>query len=380
VDFGWSDEEVAFRKELRQFLDTELPEWWGVSATTLESPEHLALSKEFAGKLAARGWLTPHWPAAYGGRDASAWQHLILGEEMWARGEPRGPQYMNVNWIGPAIIAYGTDEQKREHLPRMARGEVLWCQGFSEPDAGSDLAALRTRADRVGDEYLVNGRKIWTSYANVADVCFLLVRTDPASERNRGISILLVPTGTPGFEVRAIDAVVGPHAFHELVFTDMRVPQSCRLGPENEGWEIIRYALAYERVGAPRYARTALVLDEVAARAGARGIGADPSVCERLARARALCEAARVLAYRVIDERARGLAPSATAYVARAAMVQAERAVAESAMDVLGAEALQEGSLADTQFRGSLAAGLAAGSYEVQLNLVARLLLGLPKG
>jgi alkylation response protein AidB-like acyl-CoA dehydrogenase len=286
---------------------------------------------------------------------------------------------MNVNWIGPSIMAHGTPEQKQTHLPAIARGEVIWCQGFSEPDAGSDLAALRTRAVRDGAEYVVNGQKSWTSYAAVADFCYLLVRTGSETRGHRGISVLLVPTGTPGFEMRRVESMVGEHAFHELFFNDMRLPVSSRLGPEDDGWSVVREALAFERVGAPRYARAARVLDDAMAWMSEHGRAVAPELRERVGRAAAACQAARLLAYRVIDERAHNLPPSPNVYVARAAMVQAERLVGQIVVDLLGSDGLEAGSIADEQLRKSLAAGLAGGSYETQLNLIARLALGLPK-
>jgi alkylation response protein AidB-like acyl-CoA dehydrogenase len=379
VEFGWSPEDVTFRKELNEFLATELGDW-APAERQLGSRDNVRKSFEFNAKLAARGWLTPHWPEEYGGRDTSPWQHIIMGEEMWSVGEPRGPQYMNVNWIGPSIMAHGTAEQKREHLPRIAAGKVIWCQGFSEPDAGSDLASLRTRAVRDGSDFVVTGRKLWTSYASTADFCYLLVRTDPDAEPHRGISVLLTPTSTPGFEIRSVDSVVGDHAFHELVFSDMRVPESCLLGPENGGWRVIREVLAFERVGAPRYARAALMLDRMVTWARERGFVDSPVVQERIGAARAACEAARLLVYRVIDERADGLSASPNVYLARAAMVQAERAVGQVAGELMGSESLLAGSLADDQLRKSMVAGVAAGTYEMQLNSVARFALKLPQG
>src|SRR6185369_9767188 len=169
--------------------------------------------RTFCRKLGERGWLVPAWPKEYGGGGVTAWQQAIVSEEMWAHGEPRGPQYMNVNWVGPTIMRYGTDEQKRAHLPKMAMGDVLWCQGFSEPNAGSDLASLQTRAVRDGERYVVNGQKIWTSYCKNAEFCFLMVRTG-SEPRHRGISVLLVPMNTPGIEVREIDTVLGDGYFH----------------------------------------------------------------------------------------------------------------------------------------------------------------------
>ena len=380
MEFGWSASEAEYRTAISEFVEAELAanrSNTGISGVA--SRRSVGRSFEFAAKLAERGWLTPHWPPEYGGTGATAWEHIILGEEMWSRGEPRGPQYMNVNWIGPAIMAAGTVQQRDYHLKRISAGDVIWCQGFSEPDAGSDLAALSTTAVRDGDEYVVNGQKIWTSYANSAEFCFLLVRTDPEAEKHRGISILLTPTSTPGFEVRDIRGIVGEHAFHHLYFTDMRVPVSCRLGPENDGWGVVRRALSYERVGSPRYARAALMLDEVARWAHARGKIDDPAVAQRLALARAHCEAARLLAYCVIDDRSKQRQPGPNAYVARVAMVQADRTVGELAMDILGTEGLAENSLADEQFRSALPAGVAAGTLEVQLNLVSRAVLGLPR-
>ncbi|MCZ6783851.1 MAG: acyl-CoA dehydrogenase family protein, partial [Proteobacteria bacterium] len=198
MEFDWPEEDAAHRAELRAFLDETLPaDWEALSRHGPGSDIQAAFSREFCGKLAERGWLTQHWPAAYGGSDASPWRHAILGEELWAIGEPRGPQYMNVNWIGPAIMEFGSEEQKAFHLPRISRGEVLWCQGFSEPEAGSDLAALRTLAIRDGDDYVINGSKIWTSYVENAEFIFLLVRTDPDSTRQRGVSVLLCPVDTP---------------------------------------------------------------------------------------------------------------------------------------------------------------------------------------
>ncbi|MFI5040592.1 MAG: acyl-CoA dehydrogenase family protein [Acidimicrobiales bacterium] len=379
MDFGWSDDDIEFRQSLHSFAEAELHGVWSGPVRHLGSPANVAYSKHFCGELARRGWLTPHWPAEHGGREMTPWQHIVLGEELWSIGEPRGPQYMNVNWIGPSIMAHGSADQKRMHLPPIARGDVIWCQGFSEPDAGSALASLRTKADRDGAEYVVNGQKIWTSYASVANFCYLLVRTDPESRGHRGISVLLVPTGTPGFEMRPVRSVVGEHAFHELFFHDMRVPEACRLGPENEGWAVVREALAFERVGAPRYARAARVLDDAMAWAAEHGRSIPARSRERAAQARAACEAARLLAYRVIDERAHKQPPTPNVYLARAAMVHAERLVGQVVTELLGSDALEQGSIADEQLRKALAAGLAGGSYEMQLNLIARLKLNLPK-
>ncbi len=380
MEFEWDDDHRSFRAELRAFLDGELPDHWHGATAVLGSAENAAYSRRFAGLLADKGWLTPHWPEEFGGVEASPWMLAVLGEELWSRGEPRGPQYMNANWIGPSIMGHGTPEQLARYLPPIAAGDVIWCQGFSEPDAGTDLASLRCRAERDGDEYVVDGTKIWTSYADVAEHCYLLVRTDPDAERHHGISVLLVDMPTPGLEVSTIPGVVGEHSFNELVFTDARVPVANRLGPENEGWAVVREALSYERVGAPRWARAAYVLDEAVAGATGNGHQIDAIAAEAIGVAQAACEAARMLCYRVIAARAAGLPPSPDANIARAAMVQAERLVAEACLAIEGTDVLAHGSRSDHQFRKALAAGVAAGTYEVQLNLISRLHLGLPKG
>jgi alkylation response protein AidB-like acyl-CoA dehydrogenase len=380
MEFEWSEEDRRHRDELRTFLDETLPEdWTERSRDGPGSEAQSVFSYEFCRKLAERGWLTQHWPREFGGNDATPWRHAVVGEEMWRRGEPRGPQYMNVNWVGPTIMRFGSDEQKAFHLPRISGGEVLWCQGFSEPEAGSDLAALRTLAIRDGDDYVVNGSKIWTSYCNHAQFCFLLVRTDPESKRNRGVSVLLTPMDLPGIEVREIPSVVGERYFHEVFFSDVRVPATCLLGAEHAGWDVVTYSLAYERVGAARYARAALVLDELADRARERGLLEDPTVLEKLGAARAACEASRLLTYRVIDLRAKGQPPSADTNVARVAGTWCERAVADLALAIFGTEALATGHFAESHFRMAMTAGVAVGTTEINLNLVASRFLGLPR-
>ncbi len=381
MDFDWSPEEEEFRKALRSFVEERIPEEWQrvpvARYVMTEADRERTLA--FTHALGERGWLTPHWPQEYGGSGMPTWHHVILGEEMWSVGEPRGPQYMSVNWIGPAILAFGTEQQKAFHLAQIARGDAFWCQGFSEPDAGSDLASLRTSAVLDGDHYIVNGQKIWTSHTPSADWCFLLVRTDPDAPKGKGITILLVPMDSPGIEVRTIPNLAEEAAFAEVFLTDVRVPAAFRLGPENGGWDVVRRALQNERVGSPRWERAARVLDAAAAWAEEEGLLDDPHVLDRLGESRAACEAARYLAYSVIDERARGETPSAQAYVARIAMVRADKLVAETVFDVMGQASVDNTSLAAQNFFSALTAGVAAGSYEVNLNLIARQVLRLPR-
>jgi alkylation response protein AidB-like acyl-CoA dehydrogenase len=377
MDFRWSEEQRAFRAELAALLDDLVPE--GYENFDLPEDEWAPRSKEYCGRLADAGWLTPAWPTEYGGRGADGWQQLAVAEEMVLHGEPRGGQYMNVNFIGPSIMMFGTEEQKHYHLNRISRGDVIWCQGFSEPDAGSDLASLRTRAVRDGDGFVVDGEKIWTSNAGIAEYCMLLARTDPSAPKHSGISVFLVPVDTPGLEVRKVPGVVGEGAFHHLVFTEMRIPASTLLGEVNQGWPLIRRALAFERVGVARYARAEQNLRTVVEEARKHGRLAETRLCAEIARAKAACDTARVLVWKVIDDRERGNVDSPTAYVYRSAVVNAERAVMEVAYEVLGPDGLELGTVADRQFKWGMTAGVASGTAEVQLNLIARLALGLPK-
>ena len=376
MEFSWTPEQESFRREVRNFIQETLPDnWW--SRVPGEEP-YSAVTLEFCRKLGAKGWLTPHWPVEYGGGgDTSPWRAAIMNEELWSNGEPRGSQYMNTNWIGPAIIAHGSEWQKQHFLPPITRGEALWCQGFSEPSAGSDLAAMKTSAVRDGDDYIINGEKIWTSYARGAQYCFLLARTDPKTSGGDGISIFLVPTKAPGFTIVPINGILDIHVTHHMTFENVHVPASSRLGPENAGWAIIRDALADERVGSPRHIRAAVILDNVVAQAHRDG-RLSSAALRQAAHARAVCRAARIFVYRIRQLRAGGDA-GAEAYLARCAIVNAERAVAEVAADLAGPEGLISGSLADGEYRTSLIAGLGGGSYETQLNLVARLWLKLPK-
>jgi alkylation response protein AidB-like acyl-CoA dehydrogenase len=283
---------------------------------------------------------------------------------------------MNVNWIGPAIIQSGTPEQREYHLRRISAGDVFWCQGFSEIGAGTDLANMRTTAVRDGGDYVINGEKVWTSYAAEADYCFLLARTDPNSSGNNGISIFLVPTETAGFTIEPIPSVLDIHQFNRLTFHNARVPASVRLGPENQGWRIVREALSHERIGGPRYARAAVVTQRLRELAAENGWWDRDGVKTRLAAAEAACEAARILVYQAIDARAKSQPEDLAVNMARVAIVRCERIVAELALELFEGESLELGSIGNSQLKTSMIAGLGGGSVEVQLNGIARSLLG----
>jgi alkylation response protein AidB-like acyl-CoA dehydrogenase len=375
MDFAWSQEQAAFRSSIREFLATHLPADWESVAHGPGSEAQTRFSREFCAKLAGAGLLVPHWPARWGGRGADSWTAFILAEEMWAAGEPRGGQYMNVNWIGPILMRFGTTEQQERYIPSMGRGETLWCQGFSEPEAGSDLASLRTRAERHGSSYRINGQKIWTSYAGAADTCFLLARTAPGKD---GVTIFLVPMDKPGITVRDIPSIIGQGDIHEVFFDEVDISESARLGGEGEGWSIVRAALYMERTGIPRFALALRMLDRAVALL--RGVdGLDPDACAQAARARTACEAARLYSYRIVDQRHHGTPTGPEASAARVATVSCERLVAEFVVEHRPDALVGGDPMLLAHHQRAIVAGIASGAAEIQLDLVATQMLGLPR-
>jgi len=375
VNFAWTPQQQDFRATVRAFLATQLPDDWEAIAHGPGSVAQTNFSKQFCAALANAGLLVPHWPVQWGGRDADPWTAFILAEEMWAAGEPRGGQYMNVNWIGPTLMRFGTAGQQARYIPPMAAGATLWCQGFSEPEAGSDLASLRTSAQRHGENYRITGQKIWTSYAGQADTCFLLART---AAGKAGISILLVPMDTPGITVRQIPSIIGEGDIHEVFFDDVEVPVSALLGAEGQAWEIVRTALALERVGIPRFALASRMLHRAVAQLKTQQRFA-AGAAEQAARAHAACEVARLYSYNIIDQRCKGQPPGPEASAARVATVNAERLVSEFVVEHLP-EALSGGdALLLAHHQRAIVAGIASGAAEIQLNLVASELLQLPR-
>jgi alkylation response protein AidB-like acyl-CoA dehydrogenase len=384
MEFGWTAEETAHRARIRDVLRRNLPpDWEQISVHGPGSDQQTAFSRTFCAKLAAEGLLVPHWPKEYGGEDAEVWQQFILGEEMWAAGEPRGPQYMNVNWVGPVLMRYGTKAQLDKYLPRIRAGDAIWCQGFSEPSAGSDLAALRTAAVPVEGGYRVSGSKIWTSYAGHANTCFLLARVPPragGSEGKAGIVILLTDMkSSPGIQVKQIPALIGEGDIHEVFFDDVFVPAEDRLGAEGQAWEIINFALQNERVGIARYEFSRRMLDRAVAKLKEDGRWSDPIVREKAGRALMLCEAARMLVYRVVDGKARDLPPDAFGSVARWAVVVADNGVNDFLTEFMPEGLLGQDPVQQAHHQRAIAAGVASGAAEIQLNLTAQRWLELPR-
>ena len=378
MDFTWTAEESAFRQRLKDFIDATLPaDWERFSQHGPASPALTEYARAFCGKLAADDLLTPHWPVEIGGQGLDPWHQTILAEEMWIAGEPRGGQYMNVNWVGPTLIKYGTPKQQARYLPGITSGQSLWCQGFSEPGSGSDLASLRTRAVLEGDHYRVTGQKIWTSYAGLADTCFLLVRT--SDDRKRGISILLVPMDTPGIVVRQIPSLIGEGDIHEVFFDDMLVPAAALFGGEGQAWEIIAYSLANERLGIPRYTLARAALDRAVSLLEERSAFEREAVRIEAATCAALCEAARMASYAIVTRRAAGETIGPETSSARYATVMAERRVAEFVAEFLPEALVDSQPYLKMHHQRGIVAGIAAGAAEIQLNIVADQVLGLPR-
>jgi alkylation response protein AidB-like acyl-CoA dehydrogenase len=309
------------------------------------------------------------------------WAQTVVREEMWAHHEPRGAQYMGLNWVGPAIMAFGTDEQKRQHLPAIASGDVIWCQGFSEPDAGSDLASLKTRATEDGDGYRISGQKIWTSYAGMAQWCVLAARVGEG-ERHEGITMFLVPMDTPGITVRPIKSMLGPHHLNEVFFDDVVAGPDAVLGGVGNGWAVIRRALAHERVGIARYARCERLLSALRRELAPVWDSLPPALHTQWARALIQTRVARLLAYRTVTAQERGETPDVLASAARIAVTQCDQSVAELLFQAVEDESLESGFSAplhgavEDHWRYAQAATVASGTIEVQRMIVSKALLG----
>jgi alkylation response protein AidB-like acyl-CoA dehydrogenase len=304
MDFTMGPAAGALRGELRGLVGEHVPP--GFLGAFTDDPADLEAAQSFCRLLAERGLLCLAWPEEYGGRGASVWEQTVVREEMWAHHEPRGAQYMGVNWVGPTIMRHGTPEQRRRHLPPIARGEVIWCQGFSEPDAGSDLASLRTAARRDRDGWRVSGQKIWTSYATLAQWCFLLARTSRGQKRQQGLTIFLVPMSDPAIEVRPIPSMLGPHHLNEVFFDDLRVTEADVLGTVDQGWTVVQEVLSFERVGIARYARCERLLQAAPAVLGDQWDDLPAELRGRWARMFTHCRRARLLAYQVVSTQSQG--------------------------------------------------------------------------
>jgi alkylation response protein AidB-like acyl-CoA dehydrogenase len=382
MNFDLGDDAAQLRGELRRLIADHVPP--GFLGAFTDDPADLAVAQGFCEVLAQRNLLCMAWPEEYGGRGASAWEQTVVREEMWAHHEPRGAQYMGVNWVGPTIMRHGTDAQKRTHLPPIARGEVIWCQGFSEPDAGSDLASLQTAARRDGDGWYVTGQKIWTSYATMAQWCFLLARTSRGEKKHHGITVFLVPMSDPAIEVRPIASMLGPHHLNEVFFDDLWVTEADVLGEVDHGWGIVMEVLSFERVGIARYARAERLLRLAPPALGDQWDALPAELRGRWARMLVHCRRARLLAYRVVKLQDTGRIRPHDAASYRIAVTRLDQDSAAVLMDIVDLATLGDPAGAyfrrevEDHWRYSISATVASGSIEMQRILMARNLLAAP--
>ena len=378
VDFAMGDRVDALRSELRDLIDDEIPD--GFLGAFTDDPEDLALTQRFCRRLADEGLLCPAWPAEYGGHDASMWEQTAVREEMWAHHEPRGAQYMGVNWVGPTLLRHGTPAQQAAHLPPIAAGEVIWCQGFSEPDAGSDLASLRTAARRDGDRWHITGQKIWTSYATMAQWCFLLTRTSHGERKHQGLTIFLVPMDAPGITVRPIPTLLGPHHLNEVFFDEVEVGDDAVLGEVDRGWDVVREVLAFERVGIARYARVERLLQAAPDVLGARWDTLGEDLRDAWTRMLVRTRRARLLAYKVVAAQDAGEVDPADAAAYRIAVTTLDQESAEVLRAIIDevpvADARSERfcRAVEDHWKYSRAATVSSGTVETQRILLARAL------
>jgi len=379
MDFRMGDSARALRAQLRAMVREHVPADF-LGAFT-EDPADLEVAQRFCRLLADRGLLCLAWPAEFGGRDASVWEQTVVREEMWAHHEPRGAQYMGVNWVGPTVMRHGTPEQQRRHLPPIARGEVIWCQGFSEPDAGSDLASLRTAARPDGEGWRISGQKIWTSYATMAQWCFLLARTSRGAEKQQGLTIFLVPMERTGIEVRPIRSMMGPHHLNEVFLDEVRVGPADVLGTVDDGWKVVREVLAFERVGIARYARCERLLQSAPPALGDQWDTLPTELRGRWAGTLVHCRRARLLAYRVLSLQSRGTVSPGDTAAYRIAVTRLDQDSAEVLTEIVGHARLTDEDgrrfqrAVQDHWRYAQASTVASGSIEMQRILLARTLL-----
>ncbi|MEV0207012.1 acyl-CoA dehydrogenase family protein [Streptomyces sp. NPDC050788] len=376
MDLSYTPEEEEFRARLREWLGKVLP-----TLPDKPSPQDWPARRAYD-----LGWQRMLYDAGYGDVHwgASPTVRLIFLEETEKAGAPYvGANFVGLLHAGPTIAAEGSEEQRARWLPPVLRGEEVWCQGFSEPDAGSDLASLRTRAHRDGDDYVVNGSKIWTSHAEVADWCELLVRTDPRAPKHRGITWLAMPMDAPGITVRPLRTLAGSAEFAEVFLDDVRVPVANRIGEENDGWRVTMVTLSFERgtafVGEVVACRR--VLGELAAEAWRNGRWEDPVLRRRLGRLNAEFRALwRLTQWNVSEAEASGGVPGVGGSVFKLRYSHARQALYDVAAEVLGPDCLdlERGWVVDRL--SSLSYTIAAGTSQIQRNIVGERVLGLPKG
>jgi alkylation response protein AidB-like acyl-CoA dehydrogenase len=385
MDLNLTPGQQAFRDEIRAWLQESVP---AEPLAPTSTPEGFAQHRAWEKRLYEAGYAAISWPREYGGRDAGLLSTAIFQEEYTRAGAPDRINVLGLGLAGPTLMVYGTDEQKRRWLPGILSADDVWCQGFSEPDAGSDLAGLRTTAVREGDEYVVNGQKVWTSSGRYADWMFTLVRTDPDAQKHRGISFLMIDMHSPGIEVRPIVQINGDAGFAEVFLTEVRVPAANLVGQEHDGWRVAMTTLGFERgTGLGAHVRFTKDLQELVELIKAVGLQDDPLVRDRVARLYAETRVFTHHTYRTLTTLAKGGPIGPEASLNKLYWSQMEARIYDAGMDVMGphAELLPEaGAAVDhdswlKRYWYSRASLIYAGTSEIQKNIIAERVLGLPK-
>src|SRR5438309_8919573 len=403
MDFRDSPEEATFRQEVRAFVAREYNGDAGESRSAAEAASTggaaaMQAYKVWMRKLAAKGWVAPAWPVEYGGAGMSIMQQFIFNEELAQARAPR-PGGIGIAMAGPTIIVYGNDGQKKQHLSGMLSGEVVWCQGFSEPGSGSDLASLQTRAVRDGDDYIVNGQKIWTTGAQYADRMILLARSDPEAPKHKGISYFLLDMKSPGVSVRPLVNMAGTSGFNEVFFDNVRVPRKDLLGEENRGWYVGTTTLDFERSSIGTSIAQGQSVEDLIAWVKQRKDGPlHPTVRLELAERAIEASAARLMSYRVISMQNRGLVPNHEASAVKIYAAELNQRITNTAIKVAGLfgqldpsrksngekqsatsrYAPNKGRFARTYLQ-AVASTIAGGTSEINRNIIASRGLGLPR-
>src|SRR5437879_3864921 len=393
MDLTYSPAERTFQRALRTWLKRNIPKRqrderpmeWG-------DPRRLALAKAWQRKVHGAGYLALAWPPEYGGQGADVMRQTIVNEEMVRARAPGLVGLMGVQMVGPTLIQHGTEEQRRRHLPKILTAEEIWCQGYSEPGAGSDLASLRTRAERDGDDFLVNGQKVWTSNAQFADWMFCLVRTDPEAPKHAGISYLLIDMKSPGITVRPLVQMTGDAGFNEVFFEDVHVPRANLVGGLNDGWTIANATLFHERNMLGSTTRTQQVLQGLLRLARAHGragrpASADPAIRRRLADLAIRVETMKLEAYRQLTDTLRGRSPGIAASVSKLVTTELNHDLAEAALDILGSygplargnRRARDGGAWPLDFMYTLGLIIGGGTSQIQKNIIAERGLAMPR-
>ncbi len=388
MDFTFSDEEEKFRDEVREFLRQELPADWDGGAYG-EGSGAEEVGPRITKKLAERKWLAMAWPKEYGGLGAPHMRQLIYNEEMSYHAAPGGYS-MGVAWVGPAVMLYGSEEQKQRFLPGITSGEDVWCTLYSEPEAGSDLASLQTSAVRDGDDFVINGQKIWTSGAQRSDWGWLAARTDPEAPKHKGISTFAVKMDTPGITVRPLINMAGQSGFSEVFFDNVRVPKENLVGELNRGWYQVAVALDFERSGIQAYAggrRTLERLVEFVQERPDETVRRNPAIRHRLADRAVELAAGTNIAYRIPWMQSKGLIPNYEASISKLFGSEFSQRLALTGVQLLGMYGGLEPESKWAPMKGRLeraylqavASTIAAGTSEVQRGIIATRGLGLPR-